>query len=183
MQVERQQKIAPPTRKEVKATEASYKHECKFCGRKFKSARGMKIHMAACDSYHETADEVHEIKCINATFGTPQHRWYRVEWVGHQGQDSWEPERSLLQQNCQNSIEDFWEGSNLDRKAEFITDPDDVWRCWSCGRGYSSHATLAAHVKKMHTEQAWRGSSADKDTRHQNTLAPCFVQTEISTSM
>ena len=167
MHVERQVKLALPTRNEVTATAANYKHECEFCGRRFKTARGMKIHVASCDSYHGTAEDVDEIKRINATFGTPQHRWYRVEWKGHPGEDSWEPERSLLLQNCEASIKSFWEQSDMDPTADFIADPDDVWRCWTCGKGYTSHATLATHVTREHTEQTWRGSSADKDTRMQ----------------
>ena len=168
MHVERQAKLALPTLEQVMTMESSYKHQCEFCGRHFKSARGLKIHSASCDSYHGIAEEADEIKCINATFGTPQHRWYRVEWRGHPGKDTWEPERSLKKQNCDASIKDFWNHSNLDPAADFIADPDDVWRCWTCGEGYSSHATLAAHVTRQHTENAWRrGSTADKDTRTQ----------------
>ena len=90
-----------------------------------------------------------------------------MEWVGHPGEDTWEPERSLINQNCEASIKAFWKNSDLDPTAEFIADPDDVWRCWTCGMGYPSHVTLAAHVTREHSEQSWRGSTADRDTRIQ----------------
>ena len=105
------------------------------------------------------------IKCINAVFGTPQHRWFRVEWEDHPGEDSWEPGRSLERQGCKGVIKDFWRGSKLCPSTEFIPDPDDVWRCWCCGKGYSRSSTLKAHITRTHPPRQWHGSSADRDAR------------------
>ena len=152
---------------EIKSTEAAYKNECEFCGRRFKTLLGLRIHTASCDKQHGLTDEEFEIKKINATFGTPSDRWFRVEWCGHKGKDSWEPERSLVRQGCEEAIKTFWDSCNLNPSADFIPDPDNVWRCWTCGRGFRSHRGLSNHVTRTHTDPAkrYRGSTADKDTR------------------
>ena len=165
MVVERQAKMQLPTEAAVKKMEATYAHECEFCGRRCKTARGLKIHKAACNKQHGLTDEEYIIERINATFGTPQDRWYRVEWQGHPGKDSWEPERSLIRQGCELSIKVFWDSCDLNPSTDFIADPDDVWRCWTCGKGYKSCRTLKAHITRTHPARSYRGSTADKDTR------------------
>ena len=55
----------------------------------------------------------YEIKRINAVFGTPKDRWFRVEWLGHPDKDNWEPERSLVRQGCEESIKVFWDISSV----------------------------------------------------------------------
>ena len=127
MIVERQQvKVKPPTVAEILVTEADYKHECEFCGRRCKTKRGLNIHKASCSKWHGLSEEEFEIKRINAAFGTPKDRWFRVEWTGHPGKDSWEPERSLTRQGCEASIKAFWDSSDSCPSADFIADPDDV---------------------------------------------------------
>ena len=165
MHVRKQPYIAPPTIAEIKSTEAGYKHECKFCGRRFKTSRGMRIHLAACNNWHGLSVDEFPIGKLNAVFGTPENRWYRVEWIGYPGEDSWEPERSLTQQGCQESIQDFWSKSKLNPSAEFVADPDDKWRCWTCGKSYKLARTLKAHITRTHTQRQWHGSTADRDTR------------------
>lgn len=59
---------------EIQQTEATYKHSYEFCGRHFKTLRGMRIHRASCDKWHGLAENVFEIKKINAVFGTPKDR-------------------------------------------------------------------------------------------------------------
>ena len=108
MHVARQEKIRPSTDVEINETEKSYKHVCDFCPRRFKTSRGLKIHRASCKCQHGLTTEEFEIDSINATFGTVEQRWYRVCWKGHEGKDSWEPERSLVQQGCEESIRTFW---------------------------------------------------------------------------
>ena len=54
------------------------------------------------------AEKEDEVDRIVVAFDTPTHRWFRVQWVGFAGQDTWEPERSLQQQGCSDSIKDFW---------------------------------------------------------------------------
>ena len=182
MIVERQEKLKPPTVAEILAPEAHYKHVCEFCGRGFKTRRGLNIHKAACDKQHALTDEVFEIKRINAVFGTPKDRWYRVEWVGHPGKDSWEPERSLTRQGCEASIKSFWDNSDNSPCEEFIADPDDVWRCWTCGRGFRSAPGLKSHITRSHSERKYHGSTADKDTRNKQRAeaqkAKCHVVCE-----
>ena len=124
--------------------------------------------MASCDKQHGLTEEEFEIKKINVTFGTPADRWYRVEWRRHKGKDSWEPERSLTRQGCEETIKEFWDNSSLNPNTDFIADPDDVWRCWTCGRGFKSHRDLSSHITRTHPKkQPHRGSTADNDTRLQ----------------
>ena len=130
MHVEAQAALPLPTKLQVEATQNKYQHTCEFCGKKFKTARGRNIHRASCGSRHDLSPEEFEIKQINAVFGTPQHRWFRVEWVDHPGKDSWEPERSLVRQGCEPSIKDFWRCSTISPATDFIADPDDIWWCW-----------------------------------------------------
>ena len=52
----------------------------------------------------------------------------------------------------------------------FIADPDDVWRCYCCGKGYSTERGLATHIKRTHPRRQWTGSSTDKDTRQQKRI-------------
>ena len=166
MHVQRQVKIKPPTAEQIKATEASYKHECEFCGRRFKTLRGMRIHRASCQKWHGLSEKEYELKKINAVFGTPKDRWFRVEWQDHPGKDSWEPERSLQRQGCGAAIIQYWEESRLNPSTDFFADPDGVWRCWTCGRGYKSDRTLAAHITRNHRQRTYCGSTADRDTRN-----------------
>ena len=167
MHVRKQECLAPPTVDAIKKTEGAYKHVCKFCDRRCKTLRGLRIHMASCNNQHELTKEAYQCEGINAVFGTPEHRWFRMAWVGHPGEDSWEPERSLTAQGCENLIKDFWHRSNLNPTTDFIPDPDNIWRCWDCGRGYQSASTLKAHITRTHTKRVWRGSTADKDTRNE----------------
>ena len=165
MIVERQEKVKPPSVQAIMETEAGYRHECEFCGRRCKTARGLKIHQTSCDKWHGLTDEEYIIKRINAVFGTPKDRWFRVEWLGHEGKDSWEPERSLMRQGCEESIKTFWESCDLNPSEEFIADPDDIWRCWTCGKGYKTSGSLKAHITHSHSDRCYHGSTADKETR------------------
>ena len=101
MNVEKQTNLSAPTIDAVKETEVTYKNEC-TCDRKFKTVRGLKIHMTSCNCRHGLKDESLD---INAVFGTVQQRWYRVEWVDHPGEDKWS---SLIRQGCEGSIKAFW---------------------------------------------------------------------------
>ena len=126
--------------------------------------------MASCNSQHGLTQESYTIEGINAAFGTPENRWYRVSWSGYSASaDSWEPERSLpvVRQGCQTCIKEFWNSSGTNPSTDFIPDPDDVWRCWSCGRGYKTAGALKAHITRTHPARKVRGSTADKDTRNQ----------------
>ena len=52
------------------------------------------------------------------------------------GEDTCDPERSLVRQDCQESIKDFWHRSpHIPTLTSSLIHPDDVWRCWTCGRG------------------------------------------------
>ena len=62
MIVEQQQKVKPPTEEDIKTTEAGYRNECEFCGRRFKTLRGMHIHRASCDKQHGMTEEEFEIE-------------------------------------------------------------------------------------------------------------------------
>ena len=101
LEVEKQDKLTAPTVEEVQKIEDTYKHECEYCGRKCKTACGLKIHMTSCDCQHELIDHSFTIDRINTVFETPEHRWYRVEWEGYLNQDTWEPARSLIRQGCE----------------------------------------------------------------------------------
>ena len=100
-------------------------------------------------------------------FGTPENRWYRVSWTGYAASaDSWEPERSLVRQGCQNCIKEYWNNCDVNPSTDFIPDPDDVWRCWNCGHGYKTAGALKTHITRTHPARKVRGSTADKDTRN-----------------
>ena len=71
MHVEVQEKLSLPTVTAIKAMEATYKHECEFCGRRCKTAGGLKVHKAACNRQHGLSDKEYEVREINAVFG-----WY-----------------------------------------------------------------------------------------------------------
>ena len=47
-------------------------------------------------------------------------------WSGYEGQDTWEPERSLKRQGCEESIRDFLMRSGHNPSDDFIADQDDV---------------------------------------------------------
>lgn len=78
--VERQEKIAPPSIEEIQRTEAKYTHVCKFCSRKCKTAGGLSNHMLHCNFQFQLTDKEYEVESINAVFGVPEHRWFRVQW-------------------------------------------------------------------------------------------------------
>ena len=165
MHVERQQKLKPPSLTAIKEAAADYKHQCEFCDRKFKTARGLKIHTKSCNHQHGLTDKEFPIDKLNAVFGTPQFRWFKVQWEGYPGQDSWMPERSLKKQGCADSIKDFWRSSNKCPSTDFIPDPEDTWRCWCCGKGYKTASSLKAHITRLHPPTQWHGSTAAKDAR------------------
>ena len=62
MHVRHQEKLAPPSIDVIKKTEDSYKHVCKFCDRRFKTSRGLHIHMASCDNQHGLTPEAFPIE-------------------------------------------------------------------------------------------------------------------------
>ena len=167
MHVEEQEDLPALTSEQIKSVEEGYKHECDFCGKKFKTSRGMKIHRATCSCQHGLTDEEFEVLRINAVFGTPPHRWFRVEWKGHPKKDSWEPERSLAKQGCEESIQEFWKNSKVCPSVEFVADPEDVWRCWKCGKGYSFETSLKSHITRNHPAQKEHSQTAEKDARNQ----------------
>lgn len=69
MHVRKQDHVAPSTVTEIKSTEDKYKHVCKFCDRRFKTCRGMKIHEAACNNWHGLTPDVFQIEKITRHLG------------------------------------------------------------------------------------------------------------------
>ena len=63
--------------------------------------------MQYCNHQYKLSDEVFELAGINTVFGVLEDRWFRVQWKGYPGEDSWEPERSLRDHDCGQSIRDF----------------------------------------------------------------------------
>lgn len=88
LHIAKQDKIKPATIVEIKKTESDYEYNCPFCPRRFKTKRGRNIHSARCDCQHGLADKEDEVERIVAAFGTPTHRWFRVQWVGFAGKDT-----------------------------------------------------------------------------------------------
>lgn len=86
--------------------------------------------------------------------------------IHHPGADSWEPECSLRNQGCEESIKSYWKRSNLNPIADFYADPDNVWRCCHWGKGFKVTRYLKGHITKVHPKRQWHGSTADRDTRH-----------------
>ena len=126
----------------------------------------MKIHQASCNNWHGLTVDEFPVEKLKAAFGTAGNRWFLVKWLGYDDEeDTWEPERSLSKQGCQDSIAEFWRDSGLNPGADFIPDPAGVWRCYTCGKGYKQERTLKAHITRTHKKRQWHGSTADKDTR------------------
>ena len=88
-----------------------------------------------------------------------------MEWADYPGEDKWEPERSLVKQGCEGAIKQFWKTSKHNPSDDFIADPDDVWRCYKCGKGYTSEKGLKIHITRTHPRRNLRGSAADRVTR------------------
>ena len=88
-----------------------------------------------------------------------------MQWDEYEGQDTWEPERPLRRQGCESSIRDFWMRSKHSPTEDFIADPDGVWRCFQCEKGYKSETTLKKHITRTHTRRQWRCTTVDRDTR------------------
>ena len=72
----------------------------------------------------------------------------------------------MERQGCGPAIKQFWSDNHLNPSTDFIPDPDDVWRCWTCGRGYKTECTLAAHITRSHKRRIFHDSTADKDTHN-----------------
>ena len=76
-----------------------------------------------------------------------------------------------MRQGCEQSIKIFWDNSNKNPSEDFIADPDDIWRCWTCGLGYKTAPALKAHITREHSVRQYHGSTADKDTRNKKHAA------------
>ena len=72
----------------------------------------------------------------------------------------------LRRQGLGAAIRSFWNKSKQDPSAEFIADPDDIWRRYCCGKGFKLARTFKDHITRTHPKRKWLGSAADKDTRH-----------------
>ena len=123
---------------------------CNFCPRRFKTSRGLKIHMVTCNCQHDLSDETFEINDINAVFGTQEQRWFLC-WKDHPDKCSWESDRSLCHLHKQGygaTIHHFWNKSSLNPATDFIADPDDIWRCYCCGKGYKTEGGLYIQTHK-----------------------------------
>ena len=59
----------------------------------------------------------------------------------------------------------FWNNCNQNPSEPFIPDPDDIWRCYTCDKGFRSEPGLKIHIARMHTDRYYHGCTADKDTR------------------
>ena len=121
--------------------------------------------MAVCDKQHGLTDESYEIERINAAFGTPADRWFRVEWQDHPGKDSWEPERSLVRQGCEEAIKECVLDGLKSAPTSFQTLRGCDCVSYTCGRGYKSVRTLKAHITRTHTKRYYHGTATDKDIR------------------
>lgn len=73
------------------------------------------------------SEKEYELEKINTVFDTSEHRWFRAEWKGHPGEDTWESERSLTKKGCEQSIatiQHFWENNKICSSTVFVADPD-----------------------------------------------------------
>ena len=83
------------TAKELKAKKAQYQHACKFvnagCKERFKTARGMKIHIHSCTFrfYYESMSKS-PVEKIVGVYGRVERRHFLVRWEGRGPQsDTW----------------------------------------------------------------------------------------------
>ena len=128
---------------ELDKVEATYKHQCDFCTRRFKTDRAMHIHRQSCPYNYDTTEEAFPVKEVNGVFGHKDARWFRLELEGHD-EPHWEREHLLLRDGCHEAIRDFWAKSGKNPNQLFYVD-EESHRCAVCGKTYAREQDLKAH--------------------------------------
>ena len=142
-----------------------YKHECEYCGRRFKLKKSVAIHQRSCVHFYDTTEKYYVVEDIIGAFGHISNRWYLVRWEGYE-EPEWERGRQLEADGCHEAIRSFWERSGLSPSKEMYADPCGKHRCEVCARCFKRQQDLKAHRTRMkhHTARSKTiTSTAKKD--------------------
>ena len=69
-----------------------YKHECEYCGRRFKLKKSVAIHQRSCVHFYDTTEKYYVVEDIIGAFGHIPNCWYLVRWEGYE-EPEWERTR------------------------------------------------------------------------------------------
>ena len=142
-----------------------YKHECEYCGRRFKLKKSVAIHQRSCVHSYCATEEYFVVEDIIGVFGHISNRWYLVRWEGYE-EPEWERSRQLEADGCHEVIRSFWEKSGLSPCKEMYTDPNGKHRCEVCARCFKRSQDLKAHrtrTKHYTSRNTTITSTAKKD--------------------
>ena len=126
--IHQQENVVRATDKEIAAKTAKYKHACTIakagCKKRFKTKAGMKIHCRACSFNYGLTERKWEVEKITTVFGRAERKVFLVKWTDRSDEDSWQKEHSLLQDECAESIKEFWNNSGINPTLDYYPDPD-----------------------------------------------------------
>ena len=146
-----------------------YKHQCEYCGRKFKTDRTSKIHETTCVHNYDTTDEYYYVvENIVDVFGRIEQCWFLVKWERYEEPD-WERERLLRKDGCHETIRSFWDRTGLSPCKDFYEDPEELHsRCDVCVKAYKRLQDLKSQMtrKRHHVDgQVKITATARRDPR------------------
>ena len=168
----RQKEVGDISQKALDKKMASYKYACTFaeagCTQRFKTRRGMNIHVANCSYNYGRTDEAYPVEEILEVFGHAARRLFLIKWEGYPGEDSWVTEHSLLQDGLAENIKAFWQETGKNPACDYYADPEGEvgTRCWMCGWKSSKRNKLRGlkmHIRKKGHE--WKKARAQLTER------------------
>ena len=98
------------TKEEMLEVKATYKHQCDFCTRRFKTDRAIHIHRDSCPYNYDTTEATFEPVYISAVFGHKDNRWFKTKYRGHRKLE-WSREHLIRRDGCHEVIRQFWSKS------------------------------------------------------------------------
>ncbi len=175
---ERATKLPTPTEDEIAEV---CEHVCEFCNREFSSYFGKRVHQARWCGEAETElfEDEYKVKAILDAVGTPQRRFYLVDWDGYNdtgevvkgdkkrgGRDTapgerwaetWEPAHHLS--DAPIPVDAFWEkhAATISRN-DTIADAT-VSRCEWCCQICKNQAGIAVHHRTCRSKPGSRNGS------------------------
>jgi len=108
-----QKETEKASQQEIEDKLKSYEFECDFagsgCKERFKTERGMKIHLHSCAfRYYLESLTKDPVEKVVEAFGKVERRLFKVRWAGcPPDEDTWEPEDNLLADGCKETIDEF----------------------------------------------------------------------------
>ena len=111
------------TTDEIAKVEATYKYQCDFCTRRFKSDRAMHIHRYSCPyNFDDTTEEPYGIEEINGCSATRTQCGSGCNWLGIRIRRHTDTGSTfiLLCNGYHTSIRDFWSKSGENPQPTFL---------------------------------------------------------------